>query len=226
MKVMPIDKPCADNRLDLQDMARVELNDKHRAMLDEAAASMRDDPIWSQRKAQEIHDALAMVQTAGDGDLDVLAINARDELGLLLYMRVPVPVMLKPGGELLIVDHALIDLRYPRQIMIQNLPGTRFIRVREPRFVWLGNVDPIRGVGCLGKVVPRNTPCRELILLTFSMLCAQTQMNDEEDHAGVINREAAKWWSLNPQRSPLTDRTLFDESPSEAHDALGNKEIA
>lgn len=213
MKISTI-KPSSDStRIDLQDLSKVLLNEQHQQMHDHAIAQMADDEPWSSRKSQELHDALAMAQMTREGDLDIIAIDVTDDLRLLMHMHVPVPLMPKPGGALQIVDHAVIEMRYPRSIMTQSLPGTAFVRMIQPRFIWLGNVDHTVGVGCLGKVVPRNTPCRELILLTYSMLSAQTQMNDEYDYAGVINRDAAKWWALNPDRAPLTDRTLFDESP-------------
>lgn len=226
MKINTIKPSSVGHRIDLQDLSKVELNEQHQQMVDHALAQMPEGEMWSMRKAQEIHDALAMAQMAREGDLNIIAIDATDDLRLLMHMHVPVPLMPKPGGELQVVNHAMIELRYPRLIMEQNLPGTAFIRVLQPRFIWLSNVDHTVGVGCLGKIVPRNTPCRELILLTHSVLSAQTQMNDEQDYAGVINRDAARWWALNPHRAPLTDRTLFDESPSPTPTAFSEKENA
>lgn len=222
MKINTIKPSATNHAIDLQDLHKVVLNEQHQQMYDRALTQMLEGEMWSMRKAQELHDALAMAQMTREDDLDILAIDATDDLRLLMHMRVPVPLMLKPGGDLQVVEHAMIEMRYPRLIMEQNLPGTAFIRVVQPRFIWLSNVDHAVGVGCLGKIVPRNTPCRELILLTYSVLSAQTQMNDEQDYAGVINRDAAKWWALNPHRAPLTDRTLFDES--QQPDEAGEKE--
>jgi hypothetical protein len=83
------------------------------------------------------------------------------------------------------------------------LPGSSFIQILEPRGVWHANVHPAEQVLCLGVVLPRNVPARELVLMAYDALGMITRQVDEADEAGVLNVEAARWWAQNLHQTPL-----------------------
>lgn len=207
MNVKPISK--AANRppgTDLEDLLDLPLTDENRRRLDEACAHMAGDAHWATRRRHELHKAMALTQVTGR--VRPLFIDATDELRIALAMHVTVPTM--RSGELLVADHAIIELRYPQDVMTQNLPGTAFLRIAQPRGVWLANACPITGALCVGtEDTMRNISVVELIWLAYSALTLQVHMYDERDPARVINGEAARWWQVNQRHIPLTDEPLI-----------------
>jgi hypothetical protein len=118
------------------------------------------------------------------------------------------PVMLKPtSSEEPHLDHtAIIGLSYRREAVTTDQPGTSFVSILAPDNLWYANVGPVsKGQPlCLGLFLPAGIPIKELVLMTWGALCMQTTMIDEQDSAGVLNRDAARWWQQNLDRIPLT----------------------
>jgi hypothetical protein len=112
-----------------------------------------------------------------------------------------------------LAESALLMVRYPKEIMMSDLPGTSFVRILQPRGVWHPNIDLSSGVVCLGLKVLRNTPLRDIVWLTYTALTMQTFMFDEQDRAGVLNAAAARWWSANRDRLPLSPTGLLEDRP-------------
>jgi hypothetical protein len=44
----------------------------------------------------------------------------------------------------------------------------------------------------------------EIVVMTYGALTMQSVMIDEQDSAGVLNRDAAHWWQQNLWRIPLS----------------------
>ena len=61
-------------------------------------------------------------------------------------------------------------------------------------------VSPI----CLGPRLPRGTPFTELVLAAYSALCLQHITFGEDDPAGLLNVEAARYFQARPELIPLS----------------------
>jgi hypothetical protein len=116
-----------------------------------------------------------------------------------------------------VASHAVLIVRYPQEVLTQDLPGTAFVQVREPLGVFHPNVEPSVGALCLGKTLPRATPLREIVWLSYAALTMQAFMFDERDAAGVINLKAARYWALNRERLPLSDTPFLEPADPKRH---------
>ena len=211
------DRGAADHTrqpVGLDRLGEVRLTPAHADQLVRCERSSAGPAHWRRRKRDSAHDALALSQITPRDRLRVLAVDMTEDLNLLVHMNVPVPCMAPQSSELVMLPHTLLEVRYPQQIMTENLPGTSFTRINQPRWVWHANVEHKLGVLCLGIHLPRNTPLREILWLAYTALAMQTWMFDERDAAGVLNREAARYWSLNRDKLPLTPTALLEERPN------------
>lgn len=176
-------------------------------LLDQAAELSGGPAPWRRRKLAEARDLLALTQIAGR--LKPMALDLREALRAMLWMQVSLPCLAEPDGELAIADQAVLGLTYPQEALRQQLPGYAFIQVLAPDHVWHANVSagPIRSL-CLGPQLPAGIRVKELILMAYGALSMQTVQIDEQDPAGVMNADAARWWQRNLHRAPLS-RTPF-----------------
>ncbi len=208
MSVPATPHPCGPG---LDQLDQVELDAGHRQMLEAAHAKSAGSDPWRMRKYREARNALALAQIAPRNRLRVLGLEMTSHLALQLHMRVTVPRM--HDHRLHVVTEAILVVRYPQRVMLEDLPGVAFVQIQQPRAVWSANVDCMTGILCLGLSMPRNTPLVELIWLSYTALSGQTWMVDERDAAGVLNPDAASWWSHNLDKLPLTTTALLEDRP-------------
>jgi hypothetical protein len=195
----------------LNALTQVVLNDRNQRLLDGALRTNGGDPPWRARKAAEARDLLALSQIAPPRRFQVYSLEMSVALRALLWMQVPVACRPDQGGGLRIADHALLGLTYPRAAICQPFPGTAFMQILEPAEVWLPSVGAIGQPLCLGTQLPCGIPAKELVLMTYGALSMQTIQIDEQDPAGVLNAEAARWWQAASSSIPLS-RTPFLKS--------------
>lgn len=184
-------------------LAQVVLSPEHQRGLEEAVKAAGGPPAWKHRKQAEARDLLALAQIAPR--LQVGWIDLATDLRALLLLRVPVPCRPGAAGDLVIERQAVLGLTYPQAALRQPLPGYSFLQVLAPADVWHANVafGPVRPL-CLGAALPANVRVKELVLMAYGALSMQTVQIDEQDPAGVMNPEAARWWQANAGRAPLT----------------------
>ena len=208
-----------DGFIGLDQLNHVELGTSHQQLLDNADKSSVGPAYWQARKRQEVRTVLALAQVAPRDRFRVLGLDMTEDVQMMAHLNVTVGCMAPEHHRLTVFTDALLVVRYPQRVMITDLPGTSFVQVRQPRYVWHANVDHQTGGLCLGLTLPRNIPLVEIIWLSYTALTMQTWMFDESDTAGVLNREAARWWTLNQALFPLTRTALLEDEPLVAHAA-------
>jgi hypothetical protein len=188
----------------LADLERVPLLPQQEEGYQRLCKAALGTPAWRARKRCEVHDLLALERIAER--MEVLALDAMTELRALVRLRAPVPSMPPGARDLVVGDQVDLALLYPEEILRGPLPGYAIVEIMAPRNVYHANVAT-RGLSqrlCLGANVPRGYPLREAVLASYAALTLQSVMIDELDPAGVMNREAARWWQDNAGRIPLT----------------------
>jgi hypothetical protein len=198
-------EPC----FGLSDLDRVPLLQQQEERLRRLRESSLGPPPWRARKESEVRDLLALEQIADR--MTVLGIDWTTELRALVRLCAPVPCMPPGARDLVVADEVDLALLYPEQIIRGPLPGYSIVEILSPRHVQHANVStggPSQRL-CLGVNVPRGYPLREAVLASYAALTMQCVMVDEQDPAGVMNGEAARWWQANPDRIPLTTKPFL-----------------
>jgi len=220
MKTNPDKDPKSKPRDGLSYLAEVILDDCHKELFEKAKATCRGGAVWRQRKLSEIHDFLALSQLSGR--INTMFLNLSGPLRILFEMKVTVPTLPDPAGELIVADRAHLGLTYREEAIRLPQPGYSFIEALQPNHIWLANAAPSDpafprfGPGqaiCLGATIEAGTPVKELILMSFGALTLQSVQLDALDAAGVMNDVSARWWMQNRDRIPLT-REAFIETES------------
>jgi hypothetical protein len=198
-----------DTGIGLHDLARVALSPGRTAILESAHAQSGGAAVWRRRKRAEARDLLALSQIAPPGRLQAQYLDLSESLRAVVLLEVPVPVRTGQSDSFGVADRAVLGLTYPREALVQPLPGYAFIQILFPESVWHPNVAVGHGQPlCLGAQLPAGIRVKELILLAYGALSMQTITVDERDSAGVLNCDAARWWQQNLERIPLA-RTPF-----------------
>jgi len=205
-------------RMGLSRLAEVKLSPDRQQQLELAEVSSGGSADWRGRKRAELWDLLALSQLAPPGRMKLEFLDLRVALRAVVLLRVPVPCMPLPRGELLVATRALLGLTYPQESLSRPLPGYAFIQVLSPQRVWHANVAPEAAQPlCLGAQLPAGIRTKELVLMTYGALSMQSIMINERDPAGVLNPVAAEWWQRNITSIPLTRTPFLGEgSPSTA----------
>ena len=189
----------------LDNLHQVKLVDPYRRLLEQAEHAARGSAVWRLRKQAELREILCLAQIA-PYRLHIQAIEfGAEPLSLTIALHVPVP--LRPGtdGVLPRADAALIQLHYPMEICRQPVHGVAFAAIVAPSNVFHPNVRPEKPqVLCLGTVLPRGMPLREIIVLSYLSLSLQSVTMSEKDVAGVMNLPAARYYQANMSVVPLT----------------------
>jgi hypothetical protein len=195
-------------------LGEVALSPANQNLLDQAYAAAEGQPVWRQRRRNEVRELLAMTQICDR--LRIQFLDLRETLRILLHMRVPVPCLPDPGGDLVVAPEAVLGLTYPAEALRQQLPGYAFIQILSPAHVWHPNVgrDRMQAL-CLGARLPAAIRCKELVLSAYGALSLQTVQMDVFDPAGVLNVEAALWWQRNGRRIPLSRTPFLQPDPPE-----------
>lgn len=167
------------------------------------------DPVWDARRRAEAHELLALHQIAPARIPSVDMLDARTELRAVFSLRVPVPCMPPEADDLVVAHAATLALRYPREAMVQRLPGAAFVQILAPRHVWHPQVHAGMQALCLADRLPIGTRVSELVLLAYRALAMQDTQVDELDPAGVFNAAAARWWQAHGERIPLSEEAFL-----------------
>jgi hypothetical protein len=190
-------------------LSEVKLTPERQQMLELAEVSSGGSADWRGRKHAELFDLLALCQEAPPGRMTLEFLDLRVALRAIVRLRVPVPCMPLPNGELLVATRALLGLTYPQEALSRPLPGYAFVQILSPQRVWHANVAPEAAQPlCLGAQLPAGIRTKELVLMTYGALSMQSIMINERDPAGILNPAAGEWWQNNLACIPLT-RTPF-----------------
>jgi hypothetical protein len=188
----------------LADLDGVVLDHEVQAQLDGAAAMAGGEPSWRARKRAEAHRLLALARIAGPQRLAVHMLDLADEFRAVVRLNTPVAMTPDPNGALRVADGAVLGIRYPQQALAQPMPGFAFVRLLSPPVgAWYPNLCA-EHLLCLGASMPAGIPVTELVLGSWGLLTMQSVMLDPSDHAGVMNADAAAWWSEHADLMPLT----------------------
>ncbi len=206
----------------LSDLSAVSLDAEHQEIFEKAVAGCAGTPVWQRRIRTEVREFVALSMVSGR--IVTAMVDARDDLRIMFELRVPVPTLPDPDGELVVEDRALLVLTYPEESLFSPRPGFSFVNLLQPNHLFLANAAPsdpalpLQGLGqaiCLGPEIAAGTPVKEIVLRTFGALTMQSVQLDERDAAGVMNPAAAAWWLQNRHRMPLTREGFLEYEPSD-----------
>jgi len=188
---------------DLTQLAAVPLSPLLQSRLDQARLLCGGSRVWRERKLAEARDLFALEQISNR--VRLLALDLTGSLRARIALRAPVPCLPDPARPLVVESCALLELIYGEEALYQPLPGFSFVRVAQPRALWLPNASfDVHQVICLGTVLPASIPVKEILLLVFGALCLTTVTLDPADAAGTLNPAACEWWTQNASRIPLS----------------------
>jgi hypothetical protein len=116
-----------------------------------------------------------------------------------------VPCLPDPSGPLQVAARALLGILYPQAALLVPQPGYAFVRILQPRHVWLSVLSAdVHQFLCLGTKLPPGIPLKEILLMTYGALSLQSIQINLHDPAGVLNPAAAEWWQRNTHLIPLS----------------------
>jgi hypothetical protein len=161
-------------------------------------------PIWRARKEAEVRELFALENIASR--MTIAAIDPTTELLVAIRLEAKVATLPPDASELVIESEVELALRYPEEILRGPLPGPALVHIVSPRHVHHANVGSIHGMQplCLGVNIPRGFPLREAILASYAALTMQAVTIDEQDPAGVMRADAARFWQSNSELIPLS----------------------
>lgn len=198
-----IGKPAAD----LSTLPEVELSRANTAFLASAMKTCGGSRLWQSRKIAEAREVLALSQFSR---MKVIGLDLSVDLRAELLMNVTVPLMPKPGGPLVVAEHARLGVIYREECMAQPQPGSSFVQILSPRPVWHANVSPNPvQVLCLADRLPACTKLSEIILLAYGALTLMSIQIDVLDAAGVFNPFAARWFQEHAEMIPLSRKPFI-----------------
>lgn len=184
-------------------LGEVQLDERHRPILDFARATCGGSTAWRRRKLAEVQDLLALAQWSARLNIQWLDVSV--DLRAVVEMRVPVPCLRRPDGPLEIIPRAVLGVMYRQEVMVSPQPGFSFLQILAPGSVWSANVSHDQNqVLCLGPSLPVGLPLKEILLMAYGALTMMTVQLDATDSAGVLNSAAADWWIRNPRLIPLS----------------------
>jgi hypothetical protein len=191
----------------LSQLNTVPLDAVHQSMWETAKQGCSGPAAVRQRLLHEGRSLLALAQISGR--LQIHWLDLTEGLRAKVELEAPVPFMVDPSGPLQVGTSATLGVLYPAKAIFLPLPGYAFIRILQPRGVWLSNVAPDSAANrdqplCLGTHLPGGIPLRDIMLMTYGSLTLTTTLLDTGDPAGLLNPAAAEWWQRNTGRIPLT----------------------
>jgi hypothetical protein len=155
----------------LSSLAGITLSPDRQQQLELAMVASGGSAGWRGRKRAEAWDLLALSQLAPAGRLQVEFLDLRTALRAAVALRVPVPCMPQPGGELFVAGFALLGITYRQEALSRPQPGPSIIQILAPSRVWHANVafDPIQPL-CLGAQLSAGIRIKEIILMAYGAL--------------------------------------------------------
>lgn len=206
------EEPRTPEPASLANLSEVKLGERERMLLEVASHRSAGPPVWFGRKGTEAYELLALATVSPNLEVDRLDLSS--DFRALMRMRVPVPCLGRPGGELRVVPGAVLALSVPFEALSTPQPGYRFMQILAPPGVHHPNVSPGQPqLLCLGATLPAGITVKELVLASYRALAMQTVQVDEFDPAGVLNSDAARYWQGELQRLPLTDAPFLVAGP-------------
>jgi hypothetical protein len=209
------------NKYSLANLNDVPLDARHHTILAAAEGRASGDPIWRHRKLAEFRSLLALCQIAWYRIKLLFSDLESETLRVVIAMHAPVPLAPIDGGKLRRAsdDTAIGGITYPRDVLYKPLPGTAFSEILTPAGVFFPTVSfGERQAVCLGPIMPIGIPLTEILVLTYITLCMQIATVDSRDPAGVLNPEAADYYSINPQLFPLSREPFLRKNTPSAID--------
>jgi hypothetical protein len=200
----------AVEKTSLNNLARVVLNPRHRAMLDAAMKDCGGDAATRNRKLFEARDLLSLGQLAPPGRLRIDSLEMTEHLRALISLEVPVACRPNANNELQLRNRALLGFTYRTEAFQRPLPGSAFFQVILPRDVWLPQIHQPEQSLCIAPQIPAGSRTAMLILRAYGALSMQSIQVDVQDPAGVFAPEIAQWWQHNLHRVPLTNVALLE----------------
>jgi len=200
----------------LSSLNEIPLTALNQRRLELVSAEVQGTGPWPDRKKSEARQLLALEQLAGPSRMRVNSLDAEQDLRAAVWLDVPVAMTPGPDGSLNIVRGAVIGVTYPQVILSMPLPGFALVCLIEPAAgAFYPNVGASRGQRmCLGAILPVGIPVSELVLLSYGLLTGQTIMLDTSDSAGVMNVEAAHYWSAMLHKMPLSSTPFLEPNPA------------
>lgn len=189
----------------LNALDRIEFDAASMKRMDDARRKIDASTAWGRRKLAEYGDVVKLDQAARYRMKLADCQLAAAPLHMMVAMNVPVPRTPNTDGELRTGELAVLGIVYPEDVLRQPLPGSFFVEVLYPPDVFHPNCAPgPRQQLCLGAVMPRGIPVREILLLSYAALCGQSVTIDFTDPVGVLNLEACRFFEAHPAALPLT----------------------
>ena len=200
----------------LASLSEIPLTRQNQQRLEQISADMMGVVPWRDRKKSEARQLLALEQLAGRSRMRVISLDGSQDLRAEVWLDVPVAMTPAPDGSLSVIRGAVIGVVYPPVILSMSLPGFALVSLVEPASgAFYPNVGATRGQRmCLGATLPVGIPVSELVLLSYGLLTGQTIMLDTSDSAGVMNVEAAHYWSANQDKMPLSSTPFLGPNPA------------
>jgi hypothetical protein len=198
----------------LNNLSDVPLGAHYGPLVQQALVSLGGPPDWRHRKPIELHDLAAMAELAPR--LVISQLDAREAIRALIRMQVPVATRKHAAAPLEIKQEAVLGLTIREESMRTPQPGYSFFEVLTPADCWHANIsrDAVQAL-CLGATLPAGIRARELVLMAYGALSMQSVMVDQYDPAGVLNAEAALWWQLNMDKTPLSTEPFLIRSTND-----------
>lgn len=200
----------------LASLSEIPLTPLTQRRLELVCSEMQGVGPWSDRKKSEARKLLALEQLAGPSRMRVNSLDVEQDLRAAVWLDVPVAMTPTPDGSLSVIRGAVIGVVYPPVILSMALPGFALVSLVAPAAgAFYPNVGASRGQRmCLGATLPVGIPVSELVLLSYGLLTGQTIMLDTSDSAGVMNVEAAHYWSANLDKMPLSSTPFLRPNPA------------
>jgi hypothetical protein len=188
---------------------RVVLSDSRKRLHEEALRDCAGSMAWRKRKEAEARDLLALSEITSRFEVGFL--DLRESLRAMAVLHAPVPLCPDGQGKLRIAPFALLGITYPEEAVRRPLPGYGSVQLLQPSGVFHPNGHPQSPqLLCLGAALPVSIQLKEIVLMSYALLTLQTVMLDEMDPAGVMNREAARYFQERMHLVPLTREPFLD----------------
>src|SRR6185295_3905502 len=118
----------------LSGLGEVKLAPRYQELYEAAKATCAGPAPWVERKIREASDLMALAQVSQRISLQWL--DLRDDLRVVLHLRVPVATRPDPHGDIVIRNYATIGLTYRAEAARLPQPGYCFVHLLAPASAW------------------------------------------------------------------------------------------
>jgi hypothetical protein len=203
----------------LRGLNSVPLDDASSIFLEAARRQVTGDPVWQRRKLLELSQVLRLCRLAPYRLKFLMADLKSEPLRLILELRCPTPLQPRNEGSIQVAPGVELGIIFPREVLIKNLPGTRFVQILSSDEVFHPSVSAAHPhVLCLGATLPRGSiSVCELLILSYAALSLAPQVItlDRFDPAGILNEQAALWFQTTGMYPLTTEPFLRREGENQ-----------